>query len=85
MAVKYTALHAGRALLRELVSGTHFCKRLSKPQDHGVAGSIKKTENKIYDVNGNRTCDIMERRVMSQLRYSLPLSVKNKKIKSAEV
>jgi hypothetical protein len=39
------------------IPGTHFCYRLSRPQDHGAAGrirSIKKSNNLI----GNWSCDL---------------------------
>jgi hypothetical protein len=40
----------------EKISGTDFCKRLNRPQDHSAAGRTKLTE-KSTDI-GNRTRDI---------------------------
>jgi hypothetical protein len=46
MAVVLSALRASRALPPETSSGTHFCLRLSKLQGSGVAGRIRKMENR---------------------------------------
>jgi hypothetical protein len=40
MAVRLSALHAGRPLPPRKVPGTHFSLRLSRPQDHSAAGRI---------------------------------------------
>jgi hypothetical protein len=42
MAVTLSALRTGRPLLQE-VPDTHFCQRLSRPQDHNAAGRIRST------------------------------------------
>jgi hypothetical protein len=41
MAVRMSALRAGRRLPPRKIPGTHFCWRLSRPQRHSVAGRVK--------------------------------------------
>jgi hypothetical protein len=57
MAVRLTALCAGRNFTPWKIPGTHFCLRLSRPQGHSAAGRIKSTE-KSYDLIGNRIRDL---------------------------
>jgi hypothetical protein len=57
IAVKLSALRAGRPLTPRKILGTHFFQRLSRPQGHSAAGRIKTTE-KSDDFNGNRTHDL---------------------------
>jgi hypothetical protein len=52
-----SALLAGRALLPEIYSGTHFCQRLGKPRGHGATGRIRCIEG-ISDLIGSSTRDI---------------------------
>ena len=40
------------------IPDTHFCWRLSQPQDHNVVEKIKSMKNP-SDPNGNRTQDLM--------------------------
>jgi hypothetical protein len=44
MAVGLSPLRAGRALLHRNLPGTHFCKRLCRPQEHSAAGRIRSIE-----------------------------------------
>jgi hypothetical protein len=44
MAVRFSALHIGRALSPRKIPGTHFWLRLRQPQGHSVAGSIRPIE-----------------------------------------
>jgi len=39
------------------ITGTHFCKRLSHPQDHSAAGRIMSMKNSNDNI-GNRTRDL---------------------------
>jgi hypothetical protein len=39
------------------ISGTHFCKKLSRAQDHIAAGRIMSMKNS-NDTVGNRTCEL---------------------------
>jgi hypothetical protein len=57
MAVRLSALHAGRPLPPRKFPGTHFCWRLSRPQDHNAAGRIRSVE-KIHLI-GDRTRDLL--------------------------
>jgi hypothetical protein len=54
MAVRLSTLRPGRPLLPAKISGTHFCYRLSRPQDHSAAGRIWWIE-KSNDLIGTRT------------------------------
>jgi hypothetical protein len=44
MAVRLSALRAGRALPPRNLPGTHFCQRLSRTQGHSAAGRIRSIE-----------------------------------------
>jgi hypothetical protein len=57
MAVMLSALIAGRPLLPRKLPGTHFCQRLSRPQDHSAAGRIRSIEKSNYLI-GNRARDL---------------------------
>jgi hypothetical protein len=65
MAVR-SALRAGRPLPSSprKIPGTHFCYRLSVPQDHSGAGSIRSIEE--FSDLGIRTRDLPARSIMSQ-------------------
>jgi DNA polymerase II small subunit/DNA polymerase delta subunit B len=52
MAVRLSAVRAGRPLPSRKIPGTHFCQRLSRPQKHNAARRIRSTE-KYNDVIGN--------------------------------
>jgi hypothetical protein len=54
MAVRSSALRAGRALPPRNLPGTHFCQKLSRPQGHSAAGRIRPIE-KSNDLIENRT------------------------------
>jgi hypothetical protein len=56
MAVRLSALRAGRALHPRNLPGTHFCYRLSRPQGHSATGRIRSIE-KIHLI-GTRTRDL---------------------------
>ena len=47
------------------IHGTHFCQRLSQPQDHSAAGRIKSMKNS-NDTIGNRNRDLPACSVVSQ-------------------
>jgi hypothetical protein len=47
MAVRLSALRAGRALPPRNLPGTHFCYRLSRPQGRSAAGRNRSIEKKI--------------------------------------
>jgi hypothetical protein len=57
MAVKMSALQAGRPLPRERFLVLISVKRLSRTQGHSTAGRVRSTE-KSNDLIGNRTRDI---------------------------
>jgi hypothetical protein len=57
MAVKLSALRAGRSLPPRRIPGTHFCQRLCPPQGHSAAGRIRSIEES-NDLIGNRTRDL---------------------------
>jgi hypothetical protein len=57
MAVRLSALRVGRPFAPRKIPGTQFCYRLSVPQDHCAAGSIRSIE-KWNDLIGNRTRDL---------------------------
>jgi hypothetical protein len=44
MAVRLSALHAGRTFTPRKIPGTNFCQRLSRPQGRSAAGSITSIE-----------------------------------------
>jgi hypothetical protein len=52
--VRLSALHTGCLNPPENIPGTHFCWRLSQPQDHSPAGRIMSMKNS-NDTTGNRT------------------------------
>jgi hypothetical protein len=64
MAVRLSALRAGRLLPPRKIPGTHFCLRLRRPKGHSAAGTIRSIE-KSNDLIGNRTAN--------ELRYRAPL------------
>ena len=59
------------------IPGTHFCWRLSRPQDHRAAGRIMSMKN-FNDTIGNRTRDLPAcsavRRGLSDTKYALIFS-----------
>jgi hypothetical protein len=57
MALRLSALRAGLPLPPRKIPGTHFCQRLSRPQDYSAAGRIRSTEKYNYFI-GNRICDL---------------------------
>jgi hypothetical protein len=57
MVVRLSALRTGRALPPEISSGTHFCYRLSKPQNYGADESILIL--KIKTNEGNETPSVI--------------------------
>jgi hypothetical protein len=57
MAVRLSALRAGRPLLPRKIPGTHFCYRLSRAQGHCATGRIRSIEKLNYLI-GNRTRDL---------------------------
>jgi hypothetical protein len=57
MAVRLSALRAGRSLPPRKIPDTYFCWRLSRPQGHNAAGRIRSIE-KSNDLIGNRTPDL---------------------------
>jgi hypothetical protein len=48
MAVKLSALRAGRLLPTRKISDTHLCYRLSQAQSHSAAGRFRSIENSNY-------------------------------------
>jgi len=52
-----SALHTGRLYPPEYIPGTHFCYRLSQPQDHSAAGRIVSMKNSNDNIR-NRTRDL---------------------------
>jgi hypothetical protein len=54
MAVRLSALRAGRPLPPRKIPGTHFCYSLSRTQDRSAAGRMRSIE-KYNDLIGNRT------------------------------
>jgi hypothetical protein len=44
MAVRLSALRAGRTFTPRKIPGTHFCYRLSRPQGHSAAGRTRSLE-----------------------------------------
>jgi hypothetical protein len=54
------------------IPGTHFCKRLSRPQGHSAAGRIMSMKNSNYTI-GNRSRDLpVCSAVPQQLRHRVP-------------
>jgi hypothetical protein len=56
MALRLSALRAGRPLPPRKIPSTHFSYRLSRPQAHGEAGMIRSI--KVTDLIGTRTRDL---------------------------
>jgi hypothetical protein len=54
MAVKFQP-QAPAGLYPRKISATHFCQRLSRPQDHSVDG---RSTEKPSDLIGNQTCNL---------------------------
>jgi len=54
-----SALRTGSLYLTENIPGTHFCQRLSRPQDHSMAERIISMKNSNATI-GNRTNDLPE-------------------------
>ena len=52
--VRLSALRTGLLYPPGNIPGTHFCQRLSRPQDHSAAGRIMSMKN-TYDTIGNRS------------------------------
>jgi hypothetical protein len=57
MAVKLSALRAGRPFTSQEIPGTHFRQKMSGPQGHSAAGRIRSIE-KSNDLIGIRTRDL---------------------------
>jgi hypothetical protein len=57
VAVRLSALRAGRPLPPRKISGTHLCLRLSRPRGHNAAGNIRWIEES-NDLIGNRNRDL---------------------------
>ena len=55
--VRMSAQRTSRLYCPENIRGKHFCKRLSRPQDHSAAGRIMSKKNS-NDTIGNRTRDL---------------------------
>jgi hypothetical protein len=55
--VRLSALRTGRLYPPGKIPGTHFCLRLSRPQDHSATGRIMSMKNS-SDTIGNRTRDV---------------------------
>jgi hypothetical protein len=72
MAVRLSALRAGRPLPPRKIPGTHICYRLSRPQGHSAAGWIRSIE-KIHLI-GTQTRDLPACSIVPQLT-TLPLLV----------
>jgi hypothetical protein len=64
MAVRMSALRAGRPLPPRKIPGTHLCQRLSRPQGHSAAGRIRSIE-KIHLI-GSHTRDLPACSLVSQ-------------------
>jgi hypothetical protein len=65
MAVKLSALRAGRRTPPMKIPGTHFCHRLSRHQGHSATGRIRSTE-KSKDLIGIRSRDQPACSIVSQ-------------------
>ena len=55
--VRLSALHTGHLYHSGNIPGTHFCRRLSRPQGHSATGRIMSIKNS-NDTIGNRTRDL---------------------------
>jgi hypothetical protein len=71
MAVRFSALRAGRSLPHRKMQVLISVKRLSRPQGHSAAGRIRSVE-KSSDLIGNRTRDFPACSIMPQ-PTTLPL------------
>jgi hypothetical protein len=65
MAVRLSALGAGRALPPRNLPGSHFCLRLSRPQCYSAAGRIRLIEKSI-DLIGTRNRDLQACSIVPQ-------------------
>jgi hypothetical protein len=65
MAVRLSALSAGRPLPARKIPGPHLCYRLSQPQGHSAAERIWSIE-KSNDLIGNRNHDLSACRIVPQ-------------------
>jgi hypothetical protein len=55
--VRLSTLRTGRLYPPGNIPGTHFCYRLSRPQDHSATGRIMSMKNS-NDIIGSRTRDL---------------------------
>jgi hypothetical protein len=69
MAVRLSALRAGRPLPPRMIPGTHFCYRLGRAQSRSAVGRIMSIK-KSNDVIGNRTRDFPACSIV-QLKYKV--------------
>jgi hypothetical protein len=65
MAVRFSALRAGRPLPCRKIPGTHFCQRINRPEGHIAAGRIRSIE-KYNDFIRNRTRDLQACSIVPQ-------------------
>ena len=71
--VRLSALRNGRLYPSGHIPGTHFCKRLSKPQGHSADRRIMSMKNS-NDTVGNRTRDFrLVAQCLNQLRHRVSL------------
>jgi hypothetical protein len=71
MAVRLSALRAGRPLPPKKIPGTHFCQRLSRPQGHSAAERIRSTEKITLSGPEPPTFRLVAL-CLNQLRYRMP-------------
>jgi hypothetical protein len=64
MAVRLSALPAGRPLSPRKIPGTHFCQRLGRPQGHRADGRIRSIE--IIHLIGSRSRDLLACSIVPQ-------------------
>jgi hypothetical protein len=74
MAVRLSALRPDRHLLPRKIPGTHFCQRLSRPQDRNAAGGIRLI--KIIHLIGTQTRDLSVRSLVPK-PITLPRAPEN--------
>jgi hypothetical protein len=72
--VRLSALRTGRVYPPGNIPGTHFCQRVSRPQDHSAAGRIMSMKNS-NDTIGNRTRDLPVCSAVPQQIMPLPKHV----------
>jgi hypothetical protein len=65
MAMRLSALRAGRTLPPRKISGTHFCWRLSRPHGHSAAGRVRSIEES-NDLIGIQTNDLQACSIMRE-------------------